>query len=65
MTDFKTYHLPKTVIKDLQLWIKILQKANTGISLNLLTHREPNKLYWSDACEYGIRGFSSEGKVRQ
>jgi hypothetical protein len=63
MKYFKTYHLPKTVLKDLQLWIKIPQKANMGISLNLLTYRAPNKFYWSDACEYGIGGYSSEGKA--
>jgi len=63
MKDFKKYNLPKMVIKDLQLWQKILYKANIGISLNLLTYRAPNKLYWSDACEYGIGGFSSEGKA--
>jgi hypothetical protein len=63
MKDFKVYHLPKQALKDLELWLKILQKANTGISLNLLTYRAPNKLYWSDACEYGLGGFSSGGKA--
>jgi hypothetical protein len=63
MKDFKVYHLPKQALKDLELWLKILQKANTGISLNLLTYRAPNKLYWSDACEYGLGGFSSRGKA--
>jgi hypothetical protein len=63
MKDFKTYYLPKQVLKDLEYWLNILQKARKGISLNLLTHRAPNKLYWSDACEYGIGGFSSGGKA--
>jgi len=63
MKDFKTYYLPKTVLKDLQLWQKILTKAHNGISLNLLTYREPNKVYWSDACEYGLGGFSTNGKA--
>jgi hypothetical protein len=63
MKEFKSYYLSKQVLKDLQLWLRILEKANKGISLNLLTYRAPNKLYWSDACEYGLGGFSSDGKV--
>jgi hypothetical protein len=63
MKDFKMYHLPKKVIDDLTLWNKFILKAKSGISLNLLTFRKPNKLYWSDACEYGIGGFSTEGKA--
>jgi hypothetical protein len=63
MKEFKIYHLPEQTKRDLYFWKKILQKANSGISLNLLTYRAPNKLYWSDACEYGNGGFSSEGKV--
>jgi hypothetical protein len=65
MKEFKRYYLPNQVLKDLKLWLKILQKANSGISLNLLTYRAPDKLYWSDACEYGLGGFSSDGKAWQ
>jgi hypothetical protein len=63
MKEFKKYYLPNQVLKDLKLWMKILQKANMGISLNLLTYRTPNKIYWSDACEYGIGGISIDGKA--
>jgi hypothetical protein len=63
MKEFKIYYLPKQVLNDLELWQKILSKAHNGISLNLITNRSPNKLYWSDACEYGIGGFSAHGKA--
>jgi hypothetical protein len=59
----KTYYLPRQALNDLKLWQRILSKANIRISLNLMTYRSPNKLYWSDACEYGIGGFSAHGKA--
>jgi hypothetical protein len=63
MKDFKMYYLPKQVLKDLKYLLNILPKARKGISLNLLMYRAPNKLYWSDTCEYGIGGFSLSGKA--
>jgi hypothetical protein len=56
---FKPIKLNKAVINDLRLWIKILDKLESGISMNLLTFRPPDIIIWTDACEYGIGGYSS------
>jgi hypothetical protein len=50
-------------IEDLQLWVLFLRKARAGISLNLLTIRQPSKLCWSDSCPYGIGGFLLSGRA--
>jgi hypothetical protein len=54
-------HLNTNAINDLELWLNILTTARSGISMNLLTFRPPNTIYWSDACEYGLGGYSSHG----
>ena len=48
---------------DLELWKRILSKANQGVSINLLVTREPNRICWSDACPYGIGGYSLSGRA--
>jgi hypothetical protein len=53
--------LNSNAIKDLELWLDILKTARLGISMNLLTFRPPDTIYWSDACEYGLGGYSSHG----
>jgi hypothetical protein len=50
-------------VKDLYLWLKILDIAKDGISMNLLTYRFPDVVYWSDACNFGIGGYSSRGNA--
>ena len=46
---------------DLHLWIDFLTVASKGISLNLLTFRQPDVTCWSDACLTGIGGYTDHG----
>jgi hypothetical protein len=52
-------------VKDcLHLWLKILVDiAKDGISMNLLTYRYPDVIYWSDACNFGIGGYCPRGNA--
>ncbi|NER25730.1 MAG: hypothetical protein F6J96_34575 [Symploca sp. SIO1C2] len=53
--------LSRSEIEDLKLWIDFLQVARSGISLNLLTVRNPSALAWSDSCPYGLGGYTLRG----
>jgi hypothetical protein len=44
---------------DLKLWLRFLEQAVNGISLNLLTFHRPTHIGRSDASEHGIGGFSA------
>jgi hypothetical protein len=48
-------------IADLQLWSLFLEKAEAGISMNLLTIRVPTGLAWSDSCPFGVGGYTQKG----
>ncbi|KAI2512067.1 hypothetical protein MHU86_2355 [Fragilaria crotonensis] len=48
-------------LDDLVLWKNILATAHGGISLNLLVTRQPDRICWSDACPFGIGGYSVSG----
>lgn len=50
-------------LEDLLLWEEFLEHANKGVSMNLLVTREPNKICWSDACPYGLGGYSLSGRA--
>ena len=54
--------ISKRLEHDLELWLKFLRDAFEGISMNLLTFRQPTKCYRTDSCELGLGGFSSAGK---
>ena len=43
---------------DLHLWLRFLSWAHEGISLNLLSFRQPTRILRSDACVHGIGGYS-------
>jgi hypothetical protein len=43
--------------KDLKLWLKLIEYANDGISLNSIVFREPTSISISDACETGMGGY--------
>ena len=45
-------------IKQLKLWLNLLSRARQGVSFNLIIFRRPTKIYISDACPYGMGGFS-------
>ena len=34
-----------------------------NISIQIVTHSLPDIICWSDACEFGSRGFSNKGKT--
>ena len=70
LLDPKNLENPKQVIRlnsdetsDLQIWRKFLTFANSGISMNLLTFRNPTHLAWSDSCPFGLGGFSITGRA--
>jgi hypothetical protein len=50
--------IPRDVLDDLSLWLDFLQQTQLGISLNILTTREPTTLYRADECKHGIWGFN-------
>jgi hypothetical protein len=43
---------------DLRLWLRFLAWARAGISLNLISCRQPTRILRSDACIHGIGGYS-------
>ena len=63
MNAFYRYQLRPNIRKDLKLHIRILQKDQKGISMNLLNYCEPTLIYLLDACEIGMGVFSSKGKA--
>ena len=50
-------------LADIALWRTILTRANQGISMNLIASREPDRICWSDACPWGIGGYSLSGRA--
>ena len=48
---------------DLKFWKIILRRAASGISLNLLSMREPTHHYRGDACDFGLGGLSRRGRA--
>ena len=47
-------------MEDLKLWKVFLEKASTGVSMNLLTLRTPGLIAFSDSCPFGIGGCTSK-----
>ena len=43
---------------DLEFWILLLDRAAAGIDLNLLVTRAPDRMLRTDACEFGLGGYS-------
>ena len=48
---------------DLNLALRFLQRANTGISMNYISYRSPTHCYRADACPWGLGGYSSNGRA--
>ena len=44
-------------LADLKLWIKFLERAGQGMSINAIVFRKPTTITLSDACEYGMGGY--------
>ncbi len=54
----KPITIPAPVSQDLQLCNQFLSWAAKGISLNLITFREPTVFHRSDACTTGLGGYN-------
>jgi len=48
---------------DLEFWKVLLNHASQGMSLNLLSLREPDRCYKADACPFGLGGLSLLGRA--
>lgn len=59
----RSIKITEEVEQDLLFLLKVLQLANKGISLNLITYRKVDRAYRSDACPAGIGGYSTEGRA--
>ena len=55
--------ISKRARNDLELAKNFIDKANKGVSMNLLTFRQPDVVYICDAAEYGLGGFASHGRA--
>ena len=53
----------EAVKDDLQLFLRVINLAKTGISMNLLTFRLPTHVYRSDACPAGLGGYNDKGRA--
>ena len=59
----KSVKIPDKVKKDLVLWIKFINKAKEGISINNIIFRYPNSAPITDSRETGIGGYSLTSKI--
>ena len=57
----RTIKINGRCIKDLELMLYFLEKANKGIDLNMLAYRKPTHIYRSDSCPAGMGGYSHKG----
>jgi hypothetical protein len=55
--------LPREEISDMILWVKFLETANQGISVNRLTIRQPTRVCLSDSCPFGVAGYNISGRA--
>jgi hypothetical protein len=54
----KRAKITAAVRDDLLLCKEFLRQCRDGISMNLLTYRQPTHIYCSDACEHGLGGYA-------
>lgn len=51
-------------LADLELWRFFLTSLkDSGISINNICHTQPSSVVWSDACEWGIGGYTLQGHL--
>jgi len=55
--------IPPPIIEDLQLSLKFLSNAHSGMNMNLLTFRKPTHISRADACPWSIGSFSIHGRA--
>jgi len=63
--DHKGAHvrIDQLTLMDLHLWETLLRRAHQGISMNLLTTRQPTRLCFSDSCPVGLGGWNTRGRA--
>ena len=59
--DTSVFTLTIAEIDDCIIWLKFLLLARKGISMNLLTIRNPTRLCFSDSCPFGLGGWTWSG----
>ena len=59
----RSVSLSREARSDLKLWEVLLRKTKVGVSINLLTTRQPDRICWSDACPLGIGGYNLRGRA--
>jgi hypothetical protein len=59
----RTIKLNDESIEDLKFHLTLLENAHTGISMNLITYRQIDRGYRSDACPAGLGGYSNLGRA--
>ena len=57
----RNIHITQICIDDMKLMQTFLDRARTGIDMNLITYRKPTHVYRSDSCPAGIGGYSHHG----
>lgn len=57
---YRSTKLTNEAKQDLELWIKLLHRANAGISINNVVFRRPTSLGLSDAGEIAVGGYSPQ-----
>ena len=62
MGRYKEYSLNKTLIADLKLCLKIIQKTQLGIIMNAISFRLPYICYYEDACPKSLGGWNHGGE---
>jgi hypothetical protein len=43
--------------------MKLLAITHRGVSINILTTRQPDIIGWSDACPFGMGGYNTAGRA--
>ena len=62
MVNYKHYTLNKTLLSDLDICLRILEQAHTGVSMNTISFRLPDICYFEDACNHGLGGWNHLGE---
>ena len=52
-------------MNDLHIFVKFIQQAQIGTSINNLVFRRPSHFCWDDSCPLGLDGYSASGLTWQ
>ena len=62
MGKYKVYSLNMTLLADLKICLRNLEKAKLGISMNAISFRLPSICYYEDACPQSFGGWNHGGE---